>query len=38
MDNAAMVAVTGHFKYAAGHTSPLTLTAEPNLMVNSSMG
>jgi N6-L-threonylcarbamoyladenine synthase len=31
MDNAAMVAVTGRFKLAAGHTSPLTLTAEPAL-------
>ncbi|QXD16335.1 tRNA (adenosine(37)-N6)-threonylcarbamoyltransferase complex transferase subunit TsaD [Rhodocaloribacter litoris] len=31
MDNAAMIAVTAHFKLAAGHTSPLTLTAEPAL-------
>lgn len=31
MDNAAMIAVTGHHKLAAGHTSPLTLTAVPAL-------
>lgn len=31
MDNAAMIAVTGHYKLTAGHTSPLTLTAEPRL-------
>jgi N6-L-threonylcarbamoyladenine synthase len=31
MDNAAMIAVTAHFKLAAGHSSPLTLTAEPSL-------
>lgn len=31
MDNAAMIAVTGRVKLAAGQTSPLTLTAEPNL-------
>ncbi|MEM9666459.1 MAG: tRNA (adenosine(37)-N6)-threonylcarbamoyltransferase complex transferase subunit TsaD [Bacteroidota bacterium] len=31
MDNAAMIAITGHHKLAAGHTSPLTLTAVPNL-------
>jgi N6-L-threonylcarbamoyladenine synthase len=31
MDNAAMIAVTGRFKLAAGLTSPLTLTAEPGL-------
>ncbi|WP_457652186.1 tRNA (adenosine(37)-N6)-threonylcarbamoyltransferase complex transferase subunit TsaD [Rhodocaloribacter sp.] len=31
MDNAAMIAVTGRFKLAAGRTSPLTLTAEPGL-------
>ena len=31
MDNAAMIAVTAHHKLAAGLTSPLTLTAEPNL-------
>ena len=31
VDNAAMIAVTGHFKLAAGQVSPLTLTAHPNL-------
>ncbi len=31
VDNAAMIAVTAAFKLAAGHTSPLTLTAEPAL-------
>ncbi len=31
MDNAAMIAVTGYRKLLAGHTSPLTLTAEPGL-------
>ena len=31
MDNAAMIAVAGHHKLAAGHTSPLTLTAVPGL-------
>ncbi len=31
MDNAAMIAVTAHFKLAAGLTSPLTLTAQPGL-------
>ena len=31
VDNAAMIAVTGAFKYAAGHASPLTLAAEPSL-------
>jgi N6-L-threonylcarbamoyladenine synthase len=31
VDNAAMIAVTGAFKLAAGHTSPLSLTAEPAL-------
>jgi hypothetical protein len=31
MDNAAMIAVTARFKLAAGHTSPLTLAARPNL-------
>jgi N6-L-threonylcarbamoyladenine synthase len=30
-DNAAMIAVTAHHKWMAGHTSPLTLTAEPRL-------
>lgn len=30
-DNAAMIAITGHFRLAAGQTSPLTLTAEPAL-------
>lgn len=29
-DNAAMIAVAGRFKLAAGHSSPLTLTAVPN--------
>jgi len=31
VDNAAMIAVTGAFKLAAGLTSPLSLTAEPAL-------
>lgn len=31
VDNGAMIAMTGHFKLAAGRTSPLTITAEPNL-------
>ena len=31
MDNAAMIAVTAHHKLAAGHTSPLSLTAQPAL-------
>lgn len=31
VDNAAMIAMTGRFRLAAGRTSPLTLTAEPNL-------
>ena len=31
VDNAAMIAVTGHFKWAAGYESPLTLSAAPNL-------
>jgi N6-L-threonylcarbamoyladenine synthase len=30
-DNAAMIAVTAHYKWQAGHTSPLTLTAVPRL-------
>ena len=30
-DNAAMIAITGHFRLQAGQTSPLTLTAEPAL-------
>lgn len=30
-DNAAMIAMTAHFKLAAGQRSPLTLTAEPAL-------
>ena len=30
-DNAAMIAVTAHHKWQAGHTSPLTLTADPRL-------
>jgi N6-L-threonylcarbamoyladenine synthase len=30
-DNAAMIAVTAHFKLAAGQVSPLTLTADPAL-------
>lgn len=33
VDNAAMIGVTGHFKLAAGETSPLSLTAQPNLAV-----
>jgi N6-L-threonylcarbamoyladenine synthase len=33
VDNAAMIAVTGHFKWAAGVESPLTLSAAPNLSV-----
>jgi tRNA A37 threonylcarbamoyltransferase TsaD len=33
VDNAAMIAVTGHFKWAAGVTSPLSLSAVPNLSV-----
>ncbi|MDX1545908.1 MAG: tRNA (adenosine(37)-N6)-threonylcarbamoyltransferase complex transferase subunit TsaD [Rhodothermales bacterium] len=31
MDNAAMIAVAAHHKLGAGLTSPLTLTARPNL-------
>ncbi len=31
MDNAAMIAVTGHYKLCAGHESRLTLTAAPSL-------
>src|SRR5690606_20789030 len=31
VDNAAMIGVTAHYKLLAGQTSPLTLTAEPNL-------
>ncbi len=30
-DNAAMIALAGHFRYRAGQASPLTLTAEPAL-------
>ncbi len=30
-DNAAMIAVTAHFRFRAGQTSPLTLTAAPAL-------
>ena len=33
VDNAAMIAVTGHFKWAAGYESPLTLSASPNLAI-----
>lgn len=33
VDNAAMIAVTGAFKLAAGQASPLTLSAVPNLAV-----
>ncbi len=33
VDNAAMIAVTGHFKWAAGIESPLALSAVPNLAV-----
>ena len=29
MDNAAMIAMAGHYKLAAGTTSPLTLTVDP---------
>ena len=38
VDNAAMIAVTGHFKWAAGVESPLTLSAAPNLAVGGSDG
>ncbi len=31
VDNAAMIAVTAHHKFVAGHTSPLTLTVQPSL-------
>ena len=31
VDNGAMIAITGQFKLAAGRTSPLSLTADPNL-------
>ncbi len=31
VDNAAMIAVTGFYKWQAGHESPLTLTAQPSL-------
>ena len=34
MDNAAMIAVTAHFKLAAGQASPLTLTAQPSLALD----
>ncbi len=34
MDNAAMIAVTGHFKYGAGIRSPFTLSAVPNLSLS----
>jgi len=30
-DNAAMIAITAHHKWKAGHTSPLTLTVDPRL-------
>ena len=33
VDNAAMIAMTAHFKLAAGITSPPTLTAKPNLAI-----
>ena len=33
MDNAAMIAMAGAFKWEAGLFSPLTLTAEPNLTI-----
>ena len=36
MDNAAMIAVTGYFKLQAGATSPLTLTAVPNLTLKTA--
>jgi len=32
-DNAAMIGITAHFKYLKGFTSPLSLTAVPNLSV-----
>ncbi len=32
-DNAAMIAITGYFKYKSGLTSPLTLTANPSLKI-----
>ncbi|MFK7846815.1 MAG: tRNA (adenosine(37)-N6)-threonylcarbamoyltransferase complex transferase subunit TsaD [Rhodothermales bacterium] len=32
-DNAAMIAITGSFKYQSGLTSPLTLTAIPSLKI-----
>lgn len=31
MDNAAMIAVTGHYKHLSGRASPFTLTAQPSL-------
>jgi len=34
MDNAAMIAITGHYKLTAGLTSPLTLTAQPSLSLS----
>ena len=33
VDNASMIAVTGHVKWVAGVTSPLSLSAVPNLAV-----
>ncbi len=33
-DNAAMIAMTGYFKFLNGHTSPLTLTAQPGLRIS----
>lgn len=38
MDNGAMIAMTGYFKLLAGITSPLTLTAQPNLRLASERG
>ncbi len=35
-DNAAMIGITAHMKYAAGFTSPLSLTAVPNLSLASA--
>ena len=36
MDNAAMIGITAHYKLAAGHTSPLTLTAQPSVKLDAS--
>jgi N6-L-threonylcarbamoyladenine synthase len=34
MDNAAMIAITAYHKLKAGHTSPLTLAADPRLTLS----